>query len=504
MLRAVNLGDIVRRDAPAHQAFIDLREPAAPRVWTSRELDEGMNAVARGLLARGLGRGDRIAILSANRAEFLLAYGGLMRAGMVPVPINHRLAAETITFILADCGARAALADAERRVLIPPGLPVYRIDEADGPDGFGCLTQPGPFDPVRPAAGELAKILYTSGSTGRPKGVPLDHQGQLWALRHFVTAAAEGLAERTVIVAPAYHKNGLFFSMVALANGFTIVSLPRFESRSYLEAVARYRCTLLTGIPTMFALVARETDLLERLDLSSVRTLTIGSAPLTDALIDRVQAIFPNATITNGYGTTEAGPSVFGPHPAGLPRPPLSLGHPLADIEWRLSDGETADQGVLELKTPALMAGYLNLPEVTAEKIRDGWYVTGDVMRRDADGFFYFVSRADDMFVCGGENVYPGEVEKLLERCPGVAQAAVVPVPDEIKGQIPVAFVVLVAGAGVTAEMVRSWTLENGPAFSHPRFVLLRDRLPVAGTHKIDRAGLAEAARRHAEGRRRG
>ena len=496
MFDRTNLGDIVRADAPEHEALIDLREADRPTVWTARALDQQMAALARGALARGFVRGDRIAILAENRAEFLVAYCGLMRAGLVPVPVNYRLARDTIAFILRDAGVKAVIADGARQDLVPAAYALYGTDEGPG-RRFAELLDPGPYAPVTPAPDELAKILYTSGSTGRPKGVPLSHSGQLWALGHYVPDGDAGLAERTVIVAPTYHKNGLFFSMVALANGFTIVSLPRFEARSYLEAVARYRATLLTGIPTMFALMARERDLLGRLDLGSVRTATIGSAPLTDALIAKVQAIFPNAAITNGYGTTEAGPSVFGPHPDGTPRPPLSLGYPLGDIAWRLR-GDAPDEGVLELQTPALMAGYLNLPGVTAERIRDGWYDTGDVMHRGPDGFFYFVGRSDDMFVCGGENVYPGEVEKLLERCPGVAQAAVVPVPDEIKGEIPVAFVVAAPGQAVTAERVKEFALANGPAFSHPRFVIFTEQLPVAGTHKIDRAALVEEAERFA------
>ncbi len=500
MTTFTNLGAIVRPELPDREALIDLRDPAAPRAWTAAELDAGMNAVARGMLKQGYVRGDRVAILSDNRAEFLLAYAGLMRAGLVPVPINHRLARDTIRFILEDAAVRAVIADGVRGELVPEGYDHWRLDDGGGRP-FAELLDPGPFAAVRPGPDELAKILYTSGSTGRPKGVPLSHRGQLWALGHYLTPGPEGLAERTPIVAPTYHKNGLFFSMVALANGFAIISLPRFEARTYLEAVARYRCTLLSGIPTMFALMARERALLERLDLTGVRTITIGSAPLTDALIDKVRALFPNATVTNGYGTTEAGPSVFGGHPDGRPRPPLSLGYPFADIRWRLAGGDRSDEGVLELQTPALMAGYLNLPRVTSERIRDGWYDTGDVMRHDAEGFFYFVGRADDMFVSGGENVYPGEVEKLVERCPGVAQAAVVPVPDEIKGQIPVAFVVPATGHDLTEELVRQFALAEGPAFSHPRFVIFKERLPLAGTHKIDRTALLEEARATARAR---
>lgn len=498
-----NLGDILRVDGPDIERFVDLREADRPRAWTATEMAATVNGVSRGLVARGLTRGDRVAILAENRAEFLIAYLGVMRAGMVAVPVNHRLAKDTVEFILRDAGVCVAVVDDARKMLVPPGVTVIAMD-GDGELSLSRMLDPGPFDAVRPAPGETAKILYTSGSTGRPKGVPLAHDGQLWALSTRVIDGPQGLAERTAIVAPTYHKNGLFFSMMSLASGFTIVSLPGFEARSYLEAIARYRCTLLTGIPTMYALMTRETDLIARLDLSSVRTITIGSAPLTEALIEKVQGIFPAAIVQNGYGTTEAGPSVFGPHPDGVVRPALSLGYPLPDIEWQLRDGPSQDEGVLWLKTPALMRGYLNLPEATARRMHDGWYDTGDVMRRDARGFFSFVGRDDDMFVCGGENVYPGELEQLLERHAAIAQAAVVSVPDEIKGHIPIAFVVRTLGAEVTEAEVRAFALEHGPAYSHPRIVLFKDELPVASTHKIDRKALTEEAWTEARARGRG
>ena len=449
-------------------------------------MDAAANSVARGLIRRGLGAGGRVGLLSGNRAEFLTTYLGTMRAGLVTVPINFKLPLDTIRYILADAGVRLVVVDRERRGMVPDGVPVAELDG----ESFTELLDPGPWEIVTPKPGEIAKVLYTSGSTGRPKGVPLPHGGQLWAVAKYFVGSEQGRLDRTLVVAPTYHKNGLFFSMMALSNQMTIVSLPRFEARSYLEAVARYRCTVLTGIPTMFALIARERDLIESLDFTAVRLVTIGSAPLTEALVDRVKAIFPKAEVTNGYGTTEAGPCAFGVHPDGLPRPPLSLGYPFSDIEWRLVEG------VLELKTPALMPGYLNLPKATAEKLKDGWYSTGDVMRHDENGFFFFVGRADDMFVCGGENVYPGEVEKLLERHPSVAQAAVVPVPDEIKGQIPVAFVVPVRGVAIDPAEVKAFALATGPAFAHPRFVVVVETIPVAGTHKVDRRALIEEATR--------
>jgi long-chain acyl-CoA synthetase len=500
MLGVTNLGDLARPDPADHEIIIDLRQPDVPRTWALGDLRAAATAIARGLHRTGLVRGDRVAILAENCSEFVAAYLGTMMAGMVSVPVNFRLPRDTIAFVVGDAGVKAAFVDAGRRDLVPPGLRRFEFDAGS----YDRMLDPGSFTPVVPEAGEIAKILYTSGSTGRPKGVPLSHDGQLWALSKSWTGGDAPLQDRSLIVAPTYHKNGLFFTSVALSNGIGFVSMPRFDPRAYLEAVERYRCTILSGIPTMFALMAREKELLARLDLESVKLVTIGSAPLTEALLGRVGDMFPNAVLQNGYGTTEAGPAVFGPHPDGRPRPGIALGVPYSEVEVRLVDGSSDDEGVLQMRTPALMRGYLNLPDVTAARVKDGWYDSGDVMRRDEDGFYYFVGRADDMFVCGGENVYPGEVEKLLERCPGVVQAAVVPIPDEIKGAIPVAFVVRSSGSAADEAGVKAFALHEGPAYAHPRFVIFCDVIPVASTHKVDRAALIADAVAFARERGRG
>ena len=492
-----NLGDILR--LPAHgerTAVIDLRDASSMRPLSALEFDALCRSVARGLLRRGIRRGARIGILAENRVEFIASYFGIMRMGAVAVPVNHRLPPATIAHIFRDSAIEFAFSDRARRSLVPESAAVIDFD-GGGADGFDALLDAGPVDTFSPGEQDLAEILYTSGSTGMPKGVPLNHHGQLWAIGHYLEPLPANLPEdTTIIVAPLYHMNALFNITVALARRIQVILLPRFDARRFLEATARYRCTLVSGIPTMFALMVRERDLIERLDLSRVRDVTIGSAPLTDALLAQVHDLFPNAEVENGFGTTEAGPAVFGPNPNGKPRPPLSLGYPLADVGCRLVDGESADQGVLALRTAALMRGYLNQPQATASRMRDGWYLTGDVMRKDADGFYYFVGRSDDMFVCGGENIYPGEVEKLLERHAAVAQAIVVPAPDDIKGQIPVAFIVPRRGAEPSAEEIKQYALREGPAFAHPRFVQFITNLPVSGTHKIDRSSLtAEAAR---------
>jgi len=249
-------------------------------------------------------------------------------------------------------------------------------------------------------------------------------------------------------------------------------------------------------------MVARERELLSHTDLSSVRIARMGSAPVSQALFAALRQILPNAGITNAYGTTEGGPCVYGPHPDGVAQPDISVGYPRPGQGARLVDGDNmdADQGVLHCRNPSVMPGYHNLPEKTAEVLSaDGWYDTGDIMRRDENGFHYFVGRTDDMFNCGGENVYPSEVERLIERHPEVEQACVVAVPDAIKGFKPAAFVVAKAGAAPDAAAIKEFTLAHGPAYRHPRQVFFVVALPLTGTNKIDRNLLTERAVREAQ-----
>jgi acyl-CoA synthetase (AMP-forming)/AMP-acid ligase II len=224
----------------------------------------------------------------------------------------------------------------------------------------------------------------------------------------------------------------------------------------------------------------------------------MGSAPVSASLMGAIKRLLPQASVTNAYGTTEAGPVVFGPHPHGLPQPELSVGYPHPKVELRLVDGEghVSDQGALEMKCPALMLGYHNRPDFPAPLSPDGYYRTGDVFRRDRDGFHYFIGRTDDMFVSGGENIYPAEVERMLERHPAIAQACVVAIDDEIKGQKPVAFVVPKPGGEPSGEEIKRFALANAPAYQHPRFVWLIDELPLSSTNKIDRAALQALAER--------
>jgi len=492
----VNLGDLRDPSMPeANPALIDCRDWDNPRTLSHGDIHWQIDACARALIARGLVRGDRVAICSLNRAELLIAYFAIMRAGLVAVPANIKFPQETIGFILGDAQVKLAFCDRTSRPLLPAGMPIVDFDSL-GSDGFASFLDKGPFATVRPRSGEIAMVLYTSGSTGRPKGVPLSHDGQLWAVRSRM-GAAKHERHRLLVAAPLFHMNALGIAKFVLAAGASMVLLPQFHARRYVEAIGRFKVTWLTSVPTMLALAMREREALARTDLSSVELIRAGSAPITQSLIDEVRQVFPKASLAIAYGTTEAGPVMFGPRP-GVSKPDLALGWPLAGVEVRLvgPDGNEAAEGELWIRTPANMHGYLNLPEKTEQVLTsDGWYKSGDVFRRDAAGAYTFVGRTDDMFVCGGENIYPGEVEGTLERHRDIVQACVVPVPDEIKGEKPFAFVVLRPGARLTEQDVKRFALDNAPAYQHPRGVAFMAELPLSTTNKVDRKALGRLAR---------
>jgi acyl-CoA synthetase (AMP-forming)/AMP-acid ligase II len=504
-----NLGDMLDAGrTPDKVILIDSEADGATarKSYTARAFDELIDAVARGLLKRGLRRGDAVGVLSLNRAEFVTVYFGAMRAGLVAVPVNWKLPAETLAYIAKDAAVKLFFTDAERLALVPEGVPRIGFDAP----AWTAFLDPGAFESVTPRNGEIAQILYTSGSTGRPKGVPLTHAGQRWAVE--VASTEDVSTQRMLVAAPLFHMNALFNFKFAFYNNATVVLLPFFSARSYIAAIEAHAVTWITSVPTMLAMVAKEVgDGPPPAAFRNVQRVYMGSSPFGQALLDRVRRLFPNAIVSNGYGTTEAGPSVFGRHPDGLATPDMSIGYPLASVDVRIVDEKGRPitgkgEGVLEMRTPALMPGYLNLPEQTARAVRDGWYHSKDRVRRDEGGFYFFVGRADDMFVSGGENIYPGEVEKLIEQHPGVQQAVVVPVPDEIKQSLPFAFVVRepgAAGAHVTEADIKQWALQNGPAYQHPRWVEFVDAMPLAGTNKIDRAVLKQRAKEIAAAGRR-
>jgi acyl-CoA synthetase (AMP-forming)/AMP-acid ligase II len=487
----LNLGALTSTDHDLNKtAIIDLAA-GKERRFSYRDFEGQANAVARSLTARGLMRGDRVAILSANRFEYLTSVHGIMRAGFVAVPVNFKFPAATIDYIVRDSGAKLLFCDAQRFDSAPKDLPRIRFDGSE----LAFFLKPGPFPTVVAANGESAMFLYTSGSTGRPKGVVLSHQSHIWVVQQRISAQ-DLTRHRFLIAAPLYHMNALAMSQAACAAHATVILLPQFTAQLYLKAIGDYSCTWLTAVPPMIAMMLSDKETLAATDLSSVEFLRMGSAPVSQSLMNAIHRTLPKAAVTNAYGTTEAGPVVFGPHPKGLPQPEMSVGYPHPKVQLRLigEDGKPSDVGVLEMKSPAIMNGYYNRPDIVPPVTEDGFYVTGDVFRRDANEFYFFIGRTDDMFVSGGENIFPSEVEKMLEAHPDVVQACVVPIDDDIKGTKPVAFVVKREGSHVSEDSLKAYALKNAPAYQHPRSIWFVDSLPLASTNKLDRNALRVSA----------
>lgn len=492
-----NLGDVFSAHAESDRtAVIDLYDPENPREFTFREFSANCDAVANGLIVSGVEPGERVGILALNRVEFLEVLFGAMRAGCVPVMINVKLPDTTVEYIIGDADMKVVFSDLDQSARVPDGIRTVTFDGGSDPfDGFK-ISSDQKFPSFYPGRNDIAEQPYTSGSTGRPKGVLLDHVGQVWMIGKIVESRDIRQDDCSVISAPLYHKNALLAVKSALSAGGRIVLFSRFDAKQYIKAIERYRLTMLTGVPTMYALVLQEEALLEATDLSSVRNCSMGSAPASDSLLDSLAERFPDARLNLNYGITEGGPILFAwKHPDGLARPRTSVGFPIDGVEIKLIDGPDENQGILCVKSPGVMKGYHNLSEATDKVLTDdGWMNTGDILRRDEIGWYFFVDRADDMFVCAGENIYPGEVEAMLERHEDIMQAAVVPAPNTLKAHVPFAWVVTREGASVDEEAVKQYALKSGPVYAHPRRVFFVDALPLSGTNKIDRRALEAQA----------
>jgi long-chain acyl-CoA synthetase len=490
---SLNLSQVLADEASARVALVEMSD-GQERVFTFVQLAQMVNAVARGLRKRFSSADFRVGIVAENCVEFVALYLGAMRAGGVAVPASWKLSPDTLNHVLDDAAVDIVFHD--ERLTAPTDVPKVLIGSSDWTD----FLDPGPFDAVSVTPDDVAQILYTSGSTGRPKGVPLTHAGQLWAVKRAASFVPNGSSYRVLIAAPMFHMNALFNLKRSLFLGSSIVLLPQFNARQYARAIELFRSDWLTCVPTMMAMLAREIGTRPPPEFAAVRRIFMSSSSFSPRLLETVQTMFPNAAILNSYGTTEAGPHVFEPHPAGLACPPMSCGYPTSDHMTRLvgDDGvilEGVGEGVLEMRTPATMSGYLNLPTLTAEVLHDGWYNSRDVMRRDENGFLYFVGRSDDMFTCGGENIFPIEVEQVLQKHPHVEQCFVVPVPDEMKQSIPFAFVVPRSDARPDEVEMRGWFLEQAPAYMHPRRIAFISEVPLGQTNKVDRAKLSHLAR---------
>ncbi len=472
----MNIAELLNQNpTPSDVALIDRSKKPALEVSVA-EITNQVHVFAQAMVDLGLTPGSRIGLLAGNLGEYYTVMFGAPAAGMVFVPLNTRLPESTLQYIIQDADLKLLITDVSHAEF-SADVPKVVIGSEQWGEMMGGAPASNTMD-VEPD--DVAIQIYTSGSTGKPKGVLLSHENVTFTVLEY-GAALPG--EVMLVSAPLYHKNASMASKLAFASGGKVVLLPQFSPGEY--------------VPTMYALVTAELQKApDQHDLSSVQRVLIGSAPLTEALFDDVQALFPEALVTNGYGTTEA-VLEFGPHPEDLPRPKISLGCEHPSVQLKLVDPDTgaeSDRGELWVKSKGVMLGYHGLPEANAERLTDGWYHTGDLMHRDEDGWYFFVGRVDDMFVCAGENIYPDSVEQMLEHHPSVHQAVVVPVRDELKGQLPTAFIRSEAGVQMSADDIKEYALKNGPAYAHPRHVWFVDEIPLASTAKIDRTQLIKNA----------
>ncbi|MFN8173102.1 MAG: long-chain fatty acid--CoA ligase [Candidatus Nanopelagicales bacterium] len=479
------------------------------RALTYADVDATANRVANLLRSRGIGRGDRVLVLCPNIPDFVAIYFGILKAGAVVVPVNTLLKSRELEYHLRDSEAVAFFCFA--------GTPDLHSGD-EGRQAFaavdGCrelFVVGNPADPAEqlsthvadqstanPGAladeSDVAVILYTSGTTGQPKGAQLSHSNLLMnALASMrlldVTASTH---DTHLLALPLFHSFGSTVQMNAgFAAGSTLVLMPRFDPKAALQLMLANEVTVFAGVPTMYWALLNALD--ETVDVErlrgNLRMAVSGGSALPVQILQDFQTRF-GIGILEGYGLSETSPVATFNQP-GRPNKAGSIGEPVWGVEVKLIDPEwntiDADDTVGEIAVRGhnVMVGYLNKPEATAEVLRDGWFRTGDLATRDADGLYYIVDRAKDMIIRGGLNVYPREVEEVLISHPDVSLVAVIGVPDAESGEEIKAVVVRTAGSQLTEVDLIAWSKESMAAYKYPRIVEFVEAMPMTSTGKI-------------------
>jgi fatty-acyl-CoA synthase len=470
------------------------------RSATYGELDERVRRLAHGLRGLGVRPGDRVAYLGVNHPALLETLFATGAAGAIAVLVNARLAVPEVEHILGDAGVGVAVhgaehaAQAEQLAARVPG--VRHWVDVDGPgsdpaaSGYERLIAGSAADDLDEAVGldDPCALMYTSGTTGTPKGAVISHGNMTWNNYNQLVSVDLRPDERTLAVAPLFHLGGLNLTVTpTLMRGGLVHVLRGFDAGTVLRTLAAERITSVFAVPSMLEAMQVHPDFAGT-DLSRLRTLLAGGAPLTrttlDTWLDR------GVVLQQGYGMTEASPSGLLLDAEDARRKVGSAGRMsfFTDVRVVGLDGRPArpgDVGEVVLQGPNLMSGYWNRPAESAAAFDDGWFRSGDAATVDDEGYVYIRGRYKDMYISGGENVYPAEVENVLVTIPGIRDAAVVGVPDERWGESGVAVVVAAPGAEVDPDAVVAVLRERLAAYKVPRRVVVATDLPRTASGKV-------------------
>ncbi|MFD7322142.1 long-chain fatty acid--CoA ligase [Streptomyces sp. NPDC059875] len=480
---------------------------------TYAELDTAARRVATLLRSRGIEPGDKVALSCPNLPWFPIVYYGILKAGAVVVPLNVLLKGREIAYHLADSEAKAYFCF-EGTADLPMGQEGWSgFGETPGCEHFFLMTaaptenspiagaetltaalagQSADFETAATESDDTALILYTSGTTGRPKGAELTHSNLILNVLTCHKLFGEADHDVHLIALPLFHSFGQVVQMNAgIASQATLVLLPRFDAKSTLALMQRHAVTIFAGVPTMYwALLEEDAPDVDVEQIAKNLRLAISAGAALPVEIHRRFGERFGVTLMEGYGLSETSPAATFT-PRGEEARPGSIGLPvwgvevdLVDKDWTPVRGADAI-GEIVIRGHNIMKGYYNRPEATAEVMRDGWFRTGDLARRDADGWFYIVDRAKDMIIRGGFNVYPREIEEVLLTHPAVSMAAVIGVPHDRHGEEIKACVVRAPGATLTEEELIDWCKDEMAGYKYPRLVEFRTVLPTNATGKI-------------------
>jgi long-chain acyl-CoA synthetase len=441
--------------------------------------------------ATGVGAGDRVALLSFNRPEWLAIYCACLARGATLVPLNPALSESEVAFILEDCSPALVFVDDKNVSRVQPDLaiPVKVLGDPDARSWDSDAASSWPhvvdLDDRHPAL-----IHYTSGTTGHPKGAVLPHAGVAATLSRTTTWVGS-TAEDTILIngSLAFIMHSTIAAMGHIAIGATVVLQERFHPAEAIETIDRYQATVIMWVPTMYVMVCEWIESNPRGHegaLASLRACVSSAASLPWSLVERMRAV-TGKTLYNAWGMTEGTPLTG--FPPGSAPVPDSVGPPIGDSEIRILDEEgqevaVGEVGEITFRSPSNMIEYYNRPEATRETLIDGWVHSGDLGRRDADGNIYISGRIKDMIIRGGANIYPAEIESVLTDHEAVADAAVIGRPDERFGEIPVAFVVPRTGAVPDAEALRDFCRSRLASYKVPEWISVVDDLPRGPTGK--------------------